>query len=695
MRRKFFLGTLVCIMVCLSLALCGSASPNENIFSEEADFVEIIVDAPNTLNNLESIYSLRALKSIVGNESEDGNVELLYNANNEAEYILVTAEEGGYAIFHRMTGSLMEAGEFGNSPYTGQTGKKYYFGPSNYVVETSSGAKTDIMRGGEITSDQLTAMHRGMAEIRSLVVERSEVTSYSSMVSSLQIANQTAQNARNNSRNIVPEPWIRNPYNNEVQAYEFTEVEHGDFYNSLTDDTQFGHNSHGSCIFVSTVLLLRYYDMFVAPGLLPNETIPQEWIDFCQRSDVPDIQHWKSKTSDPYSCEVDSDDTVYEAVHKFLIALEFQGRTPSLINPVKFGYDGYDTFKYSCSLPSCITVLNNLQSYTTDIENNVFNTVQSAVDNSDPVAITITYKYNGDEDYSGHAIVVYGYVEAPAQDYYKAHMGWPNCGSIIVPSFFASGTCNKLIVQDNHTTATAHNCTNNGVVSGQSVSCFGNEGHQIISIDNGRGHWCACGNNETHSGCGIMDAWQDYSQAGIPMSADACRELIYEYSETVFRYNQNVHFVACEECLEYYLNVSISETSTNWLEQCYMIEDFLEDNSWMKIIAPHTAGSTIAVNGQCMVECQGCGYHMYSTPHTWGTINHGTTQCVATCAICGHVSSDTQLSYVYNRYNFAKHIKICSNCGTAQEEAHKLVAGQKGCILCGFGVGGNVAQGVW
>ena len=27
-------------------------------------------------------------------------------------------------------------------------------------------------------------------------------------------------------------------------------------------------------------------------------------------------------------------------------------------------------------------------------------------------------------------------------------------------------------------------------------------------------------------------------------------------------------------------------------------------------------------------------------------------------------------------------------------EAHKLAAGQKGCVLCSFGVGGNVAQGV-
>ena len=664
MRRKFFLGTLVCIMVCLSLALCGSASPNENIFSEEADFVEIIVDAPNTLNNLESIYSLRALKSIVGNESEDGNVELLYNANNEAEYILVTAEEGGYAIFHRMTGSLMEAGEFGNSPYTGQTGKKYYFGPSNYVVETSSGAKTDIMRGGEITSDQLTAMHRGMAEIRSLVVERSEVTSYSSMVSSLQIANQTAQNARNNSRNIVPEPWIRNPYNNEVQAYEFTEVEHGDFYNSLTDDTQFGHNSHGSCIFVSTVLLLRYYDMFVAPGLLPNETIPQEWIDFCARSDIPEIPHWKNANEDPYSCRINENNSVYGALHKFLIALEFQGRTANSSNPAEFGYDGYSVTKYNYTLPTCTTVSNNLQTFHNNVETNVFNSVKAAVDNSDPIAISINYKFATDDDYTGHTLIVYGYLQTENNKYYKTHMGLYNQSSIIVPSYFASGDCNTLTVQDNHSELHAEcsfSVCPSKTLMDTPMSCFASNGHPMLPSESS--HNCKFCNEQTlHSGIGLMEAWQDYTDSIFGfLSAQSRKDEIFEdYAD------EQYHFCYCKECMEFLTARTHERMEVGWWAQPGYTSYGVFDGQWEYLKAPHSWSTPSHSNG-CIIRCTDCGF----------TKGHATN------------------SYRYEKVNFAKHNKICTYCGETVEEAHKLVQGYIGCILCGFGVGGNVAQGVW
>ena len=112
MKRKTLLFSLILVMACLSLALLGSDTPDGNLTMDEDDFVELVVDAPLSLNYLESVYSLKAVNQIVGNEGEDGFAEVLYNANDEAEYVLATAEEGGYAIFHRMTGALMEAGEF-------------------------------------------------------------------------------------------------------------------------------------------------------------------------------------------------------------------------------------------------------------------------------------------------------------------------------------------------------------------------------------------------------------------------------------------------------------------------------------------------------------------------------------------------------------------------------------------------------
>lgn len=666
MRRKFFLGTLVCIMVCLSLALCGSASPNENIFSEEADFVEIIVDAPNTLNNLESIYSLRALKSIVGNESEDGNVELLYNANNEAEYILVTAEEGGYAIFHRMTGSLMEAGEFGNSPYTGQTGKKYYFGPSNYVVETSSGAKTDIMRGGEITSDQLTAMHRGMAEIRSLVVERSEVTSYSSMVSSLQIANSKSKDMAS-TMSDDPVDWGENEFAKGIDVDAFTEVNGSELYKIMEYDSHYGYNSHGSCIFVSTVLLLRYYDMFVAPGLLPNETIPENWISFTESDSIPDIPHWTDENAGLYSCAIDDNDSVYEALHKYLIALEFQGRTANSSNPAEFGSDGYSVTKYNYTLPTCTTVSNNLHTFHNNVETNVFNLVKTSVDDSDPIAISIDYYSENEEtnkiSLASHTIVAYGYAEIDGERYYKAHMGWENCSSTIVPAYFASGICNALTVQDNHSELHAEcsfSVCPSKTLMDTPMTCFASNGHPMLP--SGLSHSCNfCDIQTVHSGIGLLDTWQDYTEFLLTYNSEQHRNGIIEACN-----NDQYHFSACTTCCEFITVETLDALEENWYGQYCILH-------------------TMAVSNDL--------WQLVKAPHSWSTPSHS-NGCIIRCMDCGFTKGHATNSYRYEKVNFAKHNKICVYCGETVEEAHKLVQGYIGCILCGFGVGGNVAQGV-
>lgn len=660
MRRNVFLGTLIVVMLCLSLALCGSSSPSENLSAEETNFVELIVDAPNTLNYLESVYSLRAVNDILDHEEEGGNVELLYNANDEAEYILATADEGGYAIFHRMTGSLMEAGEFGPSPYEGQTGKKYYFGPSNYAVETANGAKTDIMRGGEMTESQLTAMHRNMAEIRSLVVERSEKKNYNTMLSSLQIASNEEQVAGASIRNIIDDDWVNNPYEQCVNVDAFTEIDHSDFYKIMTNYNHFGYNSHGSCIFVTTVLLLRYYDMFVAPGLLPNETIPQEWIDFCSRNDIPEIPHWEDEDSEPYSCEINDDDSVYEAAHKYLIALEFQGRSESSSNPAEFGYDGYNVLKYNNTLPSCTTVCNYRQYYSQNTESSVFNTVKSAVDLSNPIAITIKYKFSTDNDYSSHAILTYGYLELGDSKYYKAHMGWENCSSIIVPSYFASGKCNFLTVADSHSQQQSK-CGFSECASKTSanalMTCFASNGHPMVPSE--LGHKCEfCDVETTHSGIGLIATWQDYTDPiWGSLSAQTVKSNVLGNC-----FDDQYHLCCCKECIEYLTGRNQEYLTEGWWAQVVLWSYGVLDGQWQYLKAPHS----------------------------WGTPNHS-NGCLVRCTDCGYSMEHTTSSYRYVRMNFAKHQKICTYCGETVEEAHKLVQGQVGCILCGFGIGGNVS----
>ena len=557
MKRNVWICTLILTMVCLTFVLCGSDA--------QGNIDDIVMDAPNTLNALEAEYSLDAAKSILGNEDASGNVELLYNANDEAEYLLVTANEGGYVIFHRMTGSLMEAGEFGSSPYADQEGKEYYFGPSNYVVANAQGVKTDIMRGGDISRERLDEMHQNMSEIRSLIVERAEIKSYERMISLYGASKAGDQGEEKSKRNSVNGDWYTNPYDREVDIDAFIEIEHSDFYEGLITASEYGYNSHGSCKFVSTVLLLRYYDMFYAPSLIPNENIPEAWIQVCDSARDVLGQNAYGDT-EYYDCSIDvTNDSIYEALHKFLIASETK------IGFSIFGTHGYSVKRYNNGLPSCIDVDNS--NIIALMDDDAFNRAKILIDGDNPVALQIAYNSNSGSGI--HAVVAYGYLENDAGKYYKTHFGWPGNSytSIVLPHYFVSTEINYLDIFDYHTTNNAHNCVNVGYISNQSVGCFGNEGHYYVAdIDT---HYCGCGLLESHG------------------------------------------------------------------EQ----------------------GEITSHNNQCYRTCEKCDFE-YMISH---------------------------IGYRYERYSIGKHYKICVNCGSVEEESHKMVQGAFGCILCGYGVGGNVS----
>ena len=653
MKRKTLLFSLILAMVIISLALCGSDTPDGNLSMDEDDFVELVVDAPLSLHYLESVYSLKAVNQIVGNEGEDGFAEVLYNANDEAEYVLATAEEGGYAIFHRMTGALMEAGEFGMSPYAGQSGKKYYFGPSNYAVKDANDVTTDIMRGGVMTTELITTMHQYMAQKRTEVVESAGIKNYAEMQNAL-VSFQTyeaQQNGEAVAAETVSTPWSGNPYANHVDVNAFAEIEHSYFYKELKDESEFGNNTHGSCKFVSTVLLLRYYDAYYAPALIPNDSIPQAWIDVC--ADAIDILG-KDKYGNVnyYSCEVSQEDSVYEALHKYLIA-EAANTGFSI-----FGTHGYSVTRYNNGLPSCISVSNTKD--TLQVDNELFNNVKGRIDNNAPSAVSIGYEVESTGSSGFHVIVVYGYLENESGKYYKAHFGWDGCSAIIVPHNFASGESNYLSVTDAHSEGNEHNCTQYGTKSGL---CFANEGHKYYPADDGLGHLCGCGTTETHEGLGIIESWEDYSG----YNADGYRESLLNG-----RTDGTHHFHACQHCLEYYIQgYSFSNTASNWYGQYYRIRDFVNGvygQQWDTIKAPHLFGQTVAGEGKCVKICACCGKETETL----------------------HAGNFTYIG----RINY--HITTCTNCGGTFQENHAYAIGITGCVLCGYGadLGGGIIKSI-
>ena len=660
MKRKTLLFSLILAMVIISLALCGADAPDGNISMDEDDFVELVVDAPLSLHYLESVYSLKAVNQMVGNEGEDGFAEVLFNANDEAEYVLATAEEGGYAIFHRMTGALMEAGEFGASPYAGQSGKKYYFGPSNYAVKDVNDVTTDIMRGGVMTTEQITAMHQYMAQKRTEVVESAGIKNYAEMQKAL-VSFQTYE-AQQNGEAVVASveggTWNTNPYEDEVNVGSFTEIEHSEFYKNMVSVRDFGYNSHGSCKFVTTVLLLRYYDAFYHPSLIPDQDIPAAWENVCNNAN--DVADPTDLNRDKFKCDIDENDSVYEGLHKFLIATS---------DSVVFSTYGFDTTDYNATLPSCIQVDNTKL---VRIPNTAFNSAKEFINDNTPVAMLINY--TDDNGAGSHAVVAYGYLENSNGKYYKAHFGWPeqvysytnsqgqteydtySFSSIILPHRFFSVELNYLTITDLHTDSSQHNCSQYGMVGGQAVSCFANEGHKYYPSDDGLGHLCGCGITETHEGLGIIESWEDY----LAYNADNYRTLFLQGKMDEF-----YHSTACEKCLQHYDPThDFSIKTQGWSTQYTYLDILFDELGWDIIKAPHSFGQTVAGEGKCVKICSCCGKEIETL----------------------HAGNFTYIG----RINY--HITTCTNCGGTFQENHAYAIGINGCVFCGYGadLGGGI-----
>lgn len=661
MKRKTLLFSLILAMVIISLALCGADAPNGNISMDEDDFVELVVDAPLSLHYLESVYSLKAVNQIVGNEGEDGFAEVLYNANDEAEYVLATAEEGGYAIFHRMTGALMEAGEFGASPYAGQSGKKYYFGPSNYAVKDVNGVTTDIMRGGVMTTEQITAMHQYMAEKRALVVDRSETKSYANMLSALQTANTAEQQGDVSLMNVVPGGWATNPYADGLSISDFTNVANSYIFKYSYGKQSFGDNTQGSCSIVSLVLLMKYYDTTVSPSLIPAtiEDIPQDWYDECAQA--PSI----IGTSGLYECDILPSDSVYEALHKYLITVSETNKLGMSRYCEQAAIRNYDTV-----LPRCVYI--NLEQNVESDDVELYNKIKAKINANVPVALSIKYRIANETEDSNHSVVVYGYLDSGEEGgYYRTHFGWDGCSSIIVPHIFANAYYDTLSVTTYDQYHASGTCTESG--------CFSIGKHTKTPIQ--YGHICSCGETVNHEGADATIIWQNYTRDENTdnewhFNVEDERNYLYGTYNTY-----DHHFYACNDCFEYMYGYRMTKV-IDWEDDINNLDDVAYYFPGI-FMAPHVQGDIQASGGKCVSSCIYCGQQR-DEAHTRGMVFAGEGKCMAHCTCCG---AEFEISHVGNftyRTKVDYHIVTCGNCGGSYQAPHKYMFGSNRCPDCGM-----------
>lgn len=665
MKRKTLLFSLILVMACMSLALLGSDTPDGNLSMDEDDFVELVVDAPLSLHYLESVYSLKAVNQIVGNEGEDGFAEVLYNANDEAEYVLATAEEGGYAIFHRMTGALMEAGEFGTSPYAGQSGKKYYFGPSNYAVKDVNDVTTDIMRGGVMTTEQITAMHQNMVEKRALVVDRSETKSYANMLSALQTANTAGQQGDASLMNVVPGDWATNPYAEGLSISNFTNVANSHIFEYSYGKQAFGDNKQGSCSIVSLVLLMKYYDMTVSPSLIPAtiEDIPQDWYDECAQA--PSI----IGTSGLYECDILPSDSVYEALHKFLITVSETNKLGVSRYCEQAAIRNYGTF-----LPRCVYI--NLEQNVESDDVELYNKIKAKINANVPVALSIKYRMANATEDSNHSVVVYGYLDSGEEGgYYRTHFGWDGCSSIIVPHIFANAYYDTLSVTTYDQYHASGTCTESG--------CFSIGKHTKTPIQ--YGHICSCGESTNHSGTDATIIWQDYvrEESNIAPRYDFIAEDERNYLYGTYN-TYDHHFYACNDCFEYMYGYRMTKV-IDWEDDINNLDDVAYYFPGI-FMAPHVQGDIHVSGGKCVTSCVYCGQERDAS-HMRGAVYADSGKCMTQCTRCGTALEIPHTGTLTYKAGLTTHTVTCSFCGGSYQEGHLYLQGVVGCVICRPGGG--------
>lgn len=556
---------IVCAFVALfilisSFALSGANFNFDDSIIEEIPSAQVhFANIPGKVDTLEADFALQAVNSQIGHDCYGGYVEPLYNAEGQAEYLLAEAEDGGYAIYHRVTGDLMELGEFGSSPYDGQTGKKYYFGPSNYAVKNDS-ETVDVMRNTVMDVEDLQTASSYMTSIRTEIVSKSEVKNYEERLNKLYSFRDDNLNSVQNIPGVI---WENKPFNNDVNISDFKNIMCPEIYTFAKSSSEFGNNTSGSCIFISTVLLMRYLDYVIEGGLIPDtiSAIPEQWKTLCDGHVISSSSTKSSQTGNSsYDCTIKDSDSTYEALHKVLICCSMCK---------SFGKAGWSVSSYNTLyLPQCITLVN-----TKNTSSN-FNTIKTQIDANNPIAFNIyTYDYNDQnqivQSSLAHVVVAYGYLTVNNTNYIRTHFGWDNYSSVIVPDIYMKGTSNYLSVTKSHAKDQTHVCNYKSLAGND---CFYNSEHKYYSTHTS--HRCACGLNEIHSDVGALSMFDQ----------NTISDFLGSYA------NESMHFTLCGECCDYfeYAAPTITNTDrTTRLAVAFWIEAYNTKRGWETITAPH------------------------------------------------------------------------------------------------------------
>ena len=162
---KKIITVFLIIIICLTLLpinSLNSIADNKGISSNELEFITNEINYRNYNNSIHSKievlynnieksnisrtsidrYAEKYIEEYINNGKKNSEVTinnstLLYNFNDKPEYLLVTFDQGGYAIMNRNSRLIYERTISGSNPYNNYIDKYkcYYGGPMNYIYK--------------------------------------------------------------------------------------------------------------------------------------------------------------------------------------------------------------------------------------------------------------------------------------------------------------------------------------------------------------------------------------------------------------------------------------------------------------------------------------------------------------------------------------------------------------------------------
>lgn len=570
---------------------------------------------------------------------DNPQLKVLYNLNDEPEYLVVSSEGQGYAIFNRISGKLLEMSKNDDNPYK-SVSKGYFIAPFSY-------AEGSVSNLAEIESGKVYTLQ-----------EKQNIKIFQSSLKQKNIALQLAKNDYIDSSSEEFDFDNTEYCVDALDAEDYTNVAHSESIMEWYEaDADFLRNRHGTCVQVALTLLYRYSDL-VYGGIIP-QLPPQEWINSCSGYTIMD------SNGDLQNYSLLNTSSAANTMCNFTKYLaKLSGITNSGTNDNQM-LQAVSAYNAEVNSKGCLNI-NTLTHNQTSAEN-VEQFVSDGIANKRPTRMSIFSSKGTDSEY--HSVIAYGIKIGLNDTFYRVHSGWDNKSSYYISEDYLVLNQNRTAVQLNVASNSNHNLSlGDSVHNCNNINCYANNvSHR--AVNNGETHACVCGYSESHT----------YS----------C-DYILQY--------EDVHF--CEECgaIEEHELQSISN-SYHVCDVC----DYINVHDFFHLGAYHSCScgfsgecdvefwSYLDENENAMLndhkgECTICKNTVILSHN--GCISLGSSGHSINCTDCGLISAQAPHNLIYKSLNSNQHQRKCSHCdyvlSTAPHQFEILAGFFLNCKICGY-----------